>query len=92
MLQNLYSLKDSKVGVFNIPFYKRNAGEAERYVKSVVHEDPAKLPGYYIDVAKYPNQFDLYCLGSFDDETGKISVYDSPQHIISCEAVKLAGQ
>jgi hypothetical protein len=83
MQLKVYSLRDSKSEIFNAPFYKHTHGEAERDFKSLVNDEKSM-------VNKYPEDYDLYHLGEYDDNTGKITPLDTPQHL--CKAVQLINQ
>lgn len=80
MLLKLFSVRDSKGEFFDRPFYKNTVGEAERDVRTAVNDPKSTLN-------LYPEDFDLYYLGEFDNVTGKIQPLDSPSHI--CKAVNL---
>lgn len=56
-------------------------GEAERNFKTMVN-DPAS-PFY-----KYPEDYDLFHLASYDDEAGKFLPLDTPRHIIKAIEIK----
>lgn len=83
----MYSIRDAKAAAFNLPIYQKTHGEAERFVKSIVSENPKDLPGFYANVAKYPQDFDLYFLGDFLESSGKMELLDAPQHIVSCASL-----
>lgn len=87
MQVQIYSIKDSRAGVFNQPFYQRGDEEAKRYVRGIVNEDAKNLPGWYQNVAKYPKDFDLYHLGLYDDQTGKFQLLDKPQHLVEAHTL-----
>lgn len=74
MKQKIYSIRDSKGEVFNTPFFQKTHGEAERSFKQLTLDDKSM-------VNKYPEDFDLYYLGEYDDHTGSISALETPQHI-----------
>lgn len=85
----IYTIRDGKGHYHNLPIYQRSHGEAERFIKSIVtDENPKQLPGHYSNVAKYPQDFDLYYLGEFLEKDGKMNLLDAPQHIINCDTVK----
>lgn len=75
MLLKIYSIRDSKSEVFNVPFIKSTHGEAERDFRSLVNDQQST-------VNKYPEDFDLYYMGEYDNNTGKLTPIDSPQHIL----------
>lgn len=83
MLQEIFTIRDSKAGSFGIPFYSPTPGTAERQVRELTN-DPQSL------VCKYPEDYDLYKIGTYNQLTGKIENLDSPQHI--CKAISLKKQ
>ncbi|AXH74896.1 MAG: nonstructural protein [Microviridae sp.] len=62
MRLGVFTVRDEKVGLFLPPFYARNKGEAIRSFA-----DAARNKDH--NFAKYPEDFTLYELGTFDDET-----------------------
>lgn len=74
-MKNMYSIKDAK-GAFNMPFYKNYHGEAERDFQTLVNDTKGENA-----VNMYPQDFDLYYLGQYDEITGKIIPLDTPQHM-----------
>ncbi len=63
-MQNLYSIKDKKIG-FNSPFTAPNNYAAIRMFADTVKDENSML-------AKHPEDYELYKLGSFNDDTGEI--------------------
>ena len=48
---------------------------------------------YYISqVSKFPEDYDLWYLGVYDDLTGKFSAEASPQHVVKAVTVKQSVQ
>lgn len=74
MQMKVYSIRDSKGEVFNQPFFQKTHGEAERSFVTLVNDEKSMI-------SKYPDDFDLYYLGVYDDQTGLIQSLDTPQHI-----------
>lgn len=70
-----YSIRDAKTEIFNTPFFNNTHGEAERNFKSTVNDERSQI-------CKYPEDFDLYFLGDYDTNTGKMSPLDTPQHMV----------
>lgn len=66
MKLNIYSVHDRKAAVFARPFIAPNDGMALRSF-AAAKLDPST------ELAKFPEDFSLYLLGSFDDETGELS-------------------
>lgn len=76
-----FSIRDAKGDVFHSPFFKKTHGEAERDFDRLVNE-PNSMPG------QYPDDFDLYFLGDYDDQSGKFSALDTPKHLIKAVQVR----
>lgn len=81
MQLKMYSIRDSKAEAFNPPFYKNTHGEAERDFTTLVRDEKSQ-------VHQYPEDYDLYYVGSWDQITGKIEPLDTPQHIVKAVQVK----
>ncbi len=79
METKLFSIRDTKGEIYNQPFFKFTHGEAERYFREVKADEKSL-------VNKYPEDFDLYFIGSFDSQTGILKGSDTPQHIVKAIA------
>lgn len=80
MIQKMFSIKDQKAGIFYPPFFKNTHGEAERDFHTAVNDKQTKL-------FQYPEDFDLYYMGTYDDNNGTFQGLDTPLHVkkaISC--------
>lgn len=66
MKQNIYSIKDTLVG-FGVPFTMLNDAVAIRGFEGMAK---AQTPN---NVNTYPENKELWCLGEFDTDTGKIN-------------------
>lgn len=77
----MFSIRDSKGEIFNTPFYSKTHGEAERNFHQLVKDEKST-------VSKYPEDFDLYYLGTYDDNTGVTKSLDSPQHVIKAIVIR----
>lgn len=75
MQLKMYSIRDSKAEVFNLPFYKKTPGEAQRDFETLVNDGKST-------VNQYPSDFDLYEIGHYDDNTGKVVPHDTPTHVV----------
>lgn len=73
MQLNVYSIRDAKAEYFATPFFQATHGLAERQFTDLVNNEKSQ-------VYKYPQDFDLYHLGTYDDSTGKIFPLDTPVH------------
>lgn len=62
----VFSILDNKSHLFGPPFYSRHTGEALRNFTELVNDDRST-------VSKYPADFQLVQVASFDDEDGTFS-------------------
>lgn len=77
-----FSIRDTKAEVFNTPFFLKTHGEAERSFKNLLNDQQSM-------VSKYPEDYDLYYIGDYDQDSGQLGALDTPQHIV--KAVQLMG-
>lgn len=77
----MYSIRDSKGEIYMQPMFQKTHGEAERTFKQLANDDKTTI-------CKFPEDYDLYYLGEYNDQTGKISSLDTPQHIIKAANLK----
>jgi len=75
MQHKIYSVRDSKAEVYLQPFLQKTHGEAERSFLRLAKDDKT-------NVGQFPEDFDLYHVGSFDDQTGVIENLATPQHVV----------
>lgn len=85
MISFIYSYRDKKLGAFTQPLInniepKRAAVAFSRGVSGLSEDQKSKM----ID-------FDLYFLGTYDDETGNIKV-SQPEYILSLDSVIKASE
>lgn len=83
MLLKAYSIRDQKGEIFNTPFFKNTHGEAERDFNRAVNDPKTQLN-------EYPEDFDLWYLGDYDNNKGVLIPLETPQHI--CKAVSQLPQ
>lgn len=71
-MTKLYAIKDSKGIGFGQPFTANNDLEALRALSDSVNREP--MPGQpKSTLAEHPEDFALYSLGEFNQETGEIT-------------------
>lgn len=75
-----FSVYDNKVKVYHTPFFQHHREEAKRMVQKMVNTTDS-------NIANYPQDFELYELGVFDDDSGKIE-FTTPQHVCKCNSLK----
>jgi hypothetical protein len=72
---SLYSVRDNKVSAYGKPFPEANNIQATRGLQIAVNTKEIQL-------SIFPEDFDLYKVGVFDDQTGEITT-QKPEFIIS---------
>lgn len=80
MESNMYSIRDLKGQMYNPPFFQPTHGTAERSFRELIR-DPQSL------CHKYPADYELFFLGTFNDESGAVKPLEIPQHIVSGTAL-----
>jgi len=74
MVKQIFSLHDDKALAFTQPFFMDTVGQATRALDGIVNSPET-------NVNKYPKDFKLYKLGTFDDNSGKLTSLDVPEFI-----------
>ena len=75
MILKAFSIRDSKGEIYHPPFYKPTHGLAEREFQDLTKDDKSQ-------VNKHPEDFDLFHIGEYDDQSGKFTSLATPQHMI----------
>lgn len=78
---NIYSIRDNKVSTFDKPFIDVSDIHATRQLNVAVNDRQCQL-------AMFPEDFDLYRLGSIDDQTGVVTPESTPKFIIAAVSVR----
>lgn len=81
MKQQLFAIRDDKLKAYGTPFACRTPGEAERQLKTLVNDQQTKI-------AQYPEDFSLWTVGYYDDETGKLEPGEKPEHLVNALDVR----
>jgi hypothetical protein len=77
----IYSIKDTKTGLFNRPFYEMNDVTAIRNLKQEVNRTDQGNTLYL-----FPEDYQLYKIGKYNGETGHLEAC-KPELITTCEAL-----
>lgn len=84
MTREIYAIKDIKSCNFLSPYLANNQGLAARDCHQLVND---KSPDSVI--ACYPADFELWNLGSFDIETGRIKILEEgPIYVLNLSSLK----
>lgn len=70
----IFTIYDSKVDTYLQPFFMRTVGEVERSLGSLV-SDPEH------NFCKYAEDFTLFELGTFNEDTAEINLLNTPHSI-----------
>lgn len=84
-MKKFYAIKDTKADFFHAPNLLRNKGEVMRAVGNAINE-PEKRG----ELAAHPEDYSLYEIGEFCEQTGKINAYEAKLHI--CDLTDLLEQ
>lgn len=81
MQLKVFAIRDSKAEVYGQPFFQKTHGEAERSFTQLA-KDPKST------ISQFPEDFDLYFVGTYDDINGVIQSLDTPQHVLKAAAIQ----
>lgn len=71
MKQIIFSIYDSKAGIYASPFFDRSEGQAIRNFVTASESQESQLN-------KFPMDFSLYKLGTYEDTTGSFELETRP--------------
>jgi len=80
MILRIYTLFDSKALIYNAPFFSPNHGVARRMCADLVTD-------MNTTVGRHPRDYVLYCLGAYDDNSGKFDVFEIKEHVVDLIAL-----
>lgn len=78
---NIYAVRDTAVGEFLLPWYFKNHGAAVRALGDSVNK-PSEDNQFF----QHPEHFQLYQVGSYDQETGVITSM-APEFVVDCQSL-----
>jgi hypothetical protein len=82
---NAYSVKDAKSGTFGNPYYAQNDALAARSFEQASNDPNTTINAY-------PEDFSLYRVGSFNDESGEFKPEPQPQFITNATIKSKASE
>ena len=77
--QKIIAVRDRAVAAFNRPIFVNSLGQATRMFRDEINRAPT--PGNDNIMYQHPEDFDLYDMGAWDEETGKFSMLEVPRQI-----------
>lgn len=80
MTLNVYVVRDRKTCFGTDMFIQPNDEVALRHFGNLMQE--LKRSGNSALIVNYPDDFDLYCIGTYDSETGVVT--DIPNRFVCC--------
>lgn len=78
MLMSVYTVYDSKAGCYTRPFFTENDETAKRFVVDFYLSQDSPI-------ARHPEDFCLYCIGTFDDNACLL-VGEVKRHVIDLQS------
>lgn len=81
MIVQIYSIRDGKSDIYGPLFAAHTHGEAERRVRDLLAASESQ-------VARYPEDFDLFHIGAMDNVSGKIELEPTPRHLVKALNLK----
>lgn len=74
MILKVYALIDLKAGNYGTPFFCASNGLAIRMFSDLVRDPKTTL-------SRHPDDFQLFCLGEFDDNSGELISLNKPEYL-----------
>lgn len=74
MQQLIFSIRDAKGDFFNQPFPQLTKAEALRTFSELANDPQSRI-------AKHPEDYDLYYLGTYETVTGQLDPLKSPEQV-----------
>ena len=85
MVQIVCSVLDVKANAFATPFFVPNRGMAVRFFGDAVLDPNSGL-------SKHPEDYNLYQLGTYDDNSGKLESLSTPEFLAKALDFTTKGQ
>lgn len=74
MRLKIFSVLDTKADAFQTPFFMPSTGMAVRAFKDLANDGQSL-------VSRHPGDFQLTCVGEFDDVTARLTSYDQVEKL-----------
>jgi len=81
MIHECFAVRDTCVGAYNLPMFFQNSAAAVRALGDAVNR--AKEDNAYY---QHPEHYQLYHIGSFDDDSGIFSTL-VPIFVVDCQSL-----
>lgn len=83
---NIFAVKDMKAGIYLQPNVQRTVADAIRTWEMLANDDRSDSL-----IARFPNDFRLFHIGTFDPVNGRLSVLEDPSDLGSAADFKKAS-
>lgn len=83
MILKAYSIFDSKALIYNPPFFQATDGLATRMFMDLANDANTSI-------GRHPSDYILYCVGTYDDGTGRLDAISPVSHVV--DAIALVRQ
>lgn len=80
----IFALNDSKLGEFGQPFFFAASGQAVRFLQDLARDSKTT-------VAQHPEDFRLYCLGTYSPSSGRFESLDTPEYLAKASDLVMSG-
>lgn len=80
MQLNAYSVYDNKALVYGVPFFAPTDGSAIRSFRSAANDKDTTI-------GNHPNDFSLFHVGGFDDQSGGVSTLLPLRHVVDASTL-----
>lgn len=77
MIKSIFSVKDIKLGVYNLPFYHDSRIQAIRQLKMALMVDSNLM------LNRFPTDYELYEIGEWDDVTGQVNIFEDKKFVVT---------
>lgn len=82
MVQKIFAIYDRKSQIYRFPNFYRNEGQAARSLLQACTD-------LQTEIGRFPADFELYELGSWDDERGILYSIEKPIFVVSAQTLFL---
>lgn len=81
MIQRIFAIYDSKARSFLQPFYAPEIAVAQRHFRTAANDAATQI-------CQYPEDFTLFYIGEYDDQSGVITPLDKMENLGLANAFK----
>lgn len=79
MTKFMYTVYDQKSESYSMPFFHLARGDALRAFTSAANDKEKS------NIGLYPEDYDLFELGTYDERTGEFEIYEVKKHVAAAQ-------